>query len=49
MSSSRVQRPLGVNATEHSGDVELQKLNEALSNQKYLAGFHGDALIGVSP
>ncbi|KAK1777626.1 heme peroxidase-domain-containing protein [Copromyces sp. CBS 386.78] len=46
MSSSGEQRPLGGHANKDSGNAELQKLNEALSKQRYLAGFHGDALIG---
>lgn len=46
MPSTDVQRPLGGSADEDSGNAELKKLNEALSKQKYLAGFHGDALIG---
>ncbi|KAK6700285.1 hypothetical protein SNK05_013085 [Fusarium graminearum] len=29
-------------------DAKIQKLNGELREAKYLAGFHGDALIGVS-
>ncbi|KAL0465912.1 hypothetical protein QR685DRAFT_548000 [Neurospora intermedia] len=46
MSASDEQCPLGGHAIQDSENARLESLNEALSTQKYLAGFHGDTLIG---
>lgn len=39
----------GRTAEASEWDAKIQKLNGELRDAKYLAGFHGDALIGVSP
>ena len=38
----------GRTAEASEWDAKIQKLNGELRDAKYLAGFHGDALIGVS-
>ena len=47
--SSDTQRPLTNGTISHRSQTqsEMDELNEQLRRSKYLAKFHGDALIGV--